>query len=146
MTTPFPWAMRMREQDGQTTLVGDKEQWEQFTATRPRVTAKEALFPELEGAAVFTRPCLARATLALEMRRQGVLTVAETDDNYFAPDRQNIVSRWNAAGRAGLRPAREGDGVDGAERVLDRLAARPLPARVPAALPRQGAAGAVRRP
>jgi hypothetical protein len=102
MTTPFPWAMRMREAGGAVTLVGDGEQWAAFTAGRPRVEEAEAVFPELEGAAVFTRPCLARATLALMLRKQGRLTVAETDDNYFAPDRQNIVSRHNAAGEKGF--------------------------------------------
>jgi hypothetical protein len=102
MTTPFPWAMRLRDPGGAVTLVGDKEQWNLYTAGRPQVMEAEALFPELEGAAVFTRPCLARATLALMIRRQGTLTVAETDDNYFAPDRQNIVSRFNAAGEKGF--------------------------------------------
>jgi glycosyltransferase involved in cell wall biosynthesis len=102
MASPFPWAMRMRETNGRETLIGDGEQWAAFTATRPKVRTAEALFPDLEGAAVFTRPCLARATLALMMRQQGTLTVAETDDNYFAPDRQNIVQRTNALGEKGF--------------------------------------------
>ena len=113
---------------------------------RPRVTAKEALFPELEGAAVFTRPCLARATLALEMRQPGRADRRRDRRQLLRPRPAEHRLALERRRRAGLRPAREGDGVDGAERVLDRLAARPLPQGVPAALPRQGAAGAVRRP
>jgi hypothetical protein len=83
---------------GETALVGDGEQWRLFSAGRPRLTRLELRFPELEGAALFVRPCLARATLAKVMRAQGTLTIAETDDNYFAPKRQNLVLRAQAEG------------------------------------------------
>ena len=96
--TPFPWAVLASTDQGETTLVGDTEQWQAFTATRPRLARMRIRFPELEGAAVFIRPCLARATLAKAMRRQGILTIGETDDNYFAPNRQNLVLRERGVG------------------------------------------------
>jgi glycosyltransferase involved in cell wall biosynthesis len=52
-----------------------------------------AVYPDHEGAAVFTRPDQARATHALAMKTQGARVVAETDDNYFAPRNQNIAMR-----------------------------------------------------
>jgi hypothetical protein len=96
--TPFPWAVLATTDKGETALVGDGEQWRLFSAGRPRLTRLELRFPELEGAALFVRPCLARATLAKVMRAQGTLTIAETDDNYFAPKRQNLVLRAQAEG------------------------------------------------
>jgi hypothetical protein len=52
-----------------------------------------AVYPDHEGAAVFTRPDQARATHAFAMKTQGARVVAETDDNYFAPRNQNIAMR-----------------------------------------------------
>ena len=55
-----------------------------------------AVYPEHEGAAVWMRPDLARATHAKAMRElHGVFTVAETDDNYVAPMHQNVYMRSN---------------------------------------------------
>lgn len=53
-------------------------------------------YPEHEGAAVWIRPDLARATHAKAMRQlHGVFTVAETDDNYLSPKHHNIHMREN---------------------------------------------------
>lgn len=56
-------------------------------------------YPEHEGAAVWIRPDLARATHAKAMRDlHGVRTVAETDDNYLADRKHNIYMRENGFG------------------------------------------------
>lgn len=53
-------------------------------------------YPNHEGAAVWIRPDLARATHAKAMRElHDVFTVAETDDNYLAPPEQNVYMRAN---------------------------------------------------
>ena len=53
-------------------------------------------YPNHQGAAVWVRPDLARATHAKAMRDlHGVFTVAETDDNYLAPAQHNIYMRSN---------------------------------------------------
>ena len=53
-------------------------------------------YPEHEGAAVWIRPDLARATHAKAMRQlYDVFTIAETDDNYLSPKHHNIHMREN---------------------------------------------------
>lgn len=53
-------------------------------------------YPGHEGAAVWVRPDLVRATHAKAMRElHGVFTIAETDDNYVAPMHQNVYMRSN---------------------------------------------------
>lgn len=53
-------------------------------------------YPNHQGAAVWIRPDLARATHAKAMRElHGVFTVAETDDNYLAPSQHNVYMRAN---------------------------------------------------
>ena len=53
-------------------------------------------YPNHQGAAVWTRPDLARATHAKAMRElHGVRTIAETDDNYLADRKHNIHMREN---------------------------------------------------
>lgn len=44
---------------------------------------------------MFARPDIARAVIANAMRSQGIRTIAETDDNYFAPPRHNLFARTN---------------------------------------------------
>lgn len=70
-------------------------------------TEDGALYPDHEGAAIFTRPDQARAVHALEMRRQGVRVIAEVDDNYFAPYNQNYFLRalWDEEARKRHRGA-----------------------------------------
>ena len=55
-------------------------------------------YPDHEGAAVWLRPCLVRATHAKAMREiHGIRTVAELDDNYLGNPRHNVslrVSGW----------------------------------------------------
>ncbi len=61
-------------------------------------------FPEHQGAAVWTRPDLARATLAKAMREKlGIRTLAECDDNYLSKPSQNVFMRannWSKTDRA----------------------------------------------
>jgi len=53
-------------------------------------------YPDHEGAAVWTRPDLARATHARAMREQlGIRTVAEVDDNYVGDPRLNVFMHSN---------------------------------------------------
>jgi glycosyltransferase involved in cell wall biosynthesis len=102
-STAFPWSLELRSADGgATTRFTDSAAFDRFIASRPRINRTGWEFPAVQGAAVFTRPCLARATLAKAMRRQGTVTVGETDDNYFAPNRQNIVLRETGYGEKGF--------------------------------------------
>lgn len=56
-------------------------------------------YPDHEGAAVWIRPDLARASHAKAMRQlHGVRTIAETDDNYLADNKFNIYMRENGFG------------------------------------------------
>jgi hypothetical protein len=100
--TPFPWHFEARTEQGKTERIESRAQWHAFAARRPRLVFLGWEFPALEGTAVFTRPCLARATIAKAMRKGGTLTIGETDDNYFAPNRQNIVLRESGYGEAGF--------------------------------------------
>ncbi len=53
-------------------------------------------FPEHQGAAVFVRPAIYGASLALTMKQQGIRTVAETDDLYFSKPNQNFFMRQSS--------------------------------------------------
>jgi hypothetical protein len=55
-------------------------------------------YPDHEGAAVWTRPDIPRAVHAKMMRRLGIRTIAETDDNYLADRKHNIYMRENGFG------------------------------------------------
>lgn len=60
------------------------------------VTEDGADYPQHEGAAVWTRPDLARATHAKAMRElHGIRTVAEVDDNYLSDPKLNYFMRVN---------------------------------------------------
>lgn len=88
----MPWRL-LAESDGETHIIDSEEGWKKFNA-RPRELGElTAQFPSQHGPAVFTRPCLARATLGKAMRLEGIRTIAETDDNYFAPPRHNLFAR-----------------------------------------------------
>lgn len=96
--TGMPWQMVAREAEGRTVTIGSKGSWERFNSRPRALTSLQARFPHHEGAAVFIRPCLARATLAKAMRLDGIRTIAETDDNYFAHNRYNVFARTNQTG------------------------------------------------
>lgn len=55
----------------------------------------ELEFPEHQGVAIWTRPDLARATLAKGMREKlEIRTLAELDDNYASDPRFNVFMQW----------------------------------------------------
>ena len=69
------------------------------SAFRWELTADDdALYPDHEGAAVWTRPDLARAVHIKAMRRNGIRTVTEVDDNYLCNPRHNLYLRANGWG------------------------------------------------
>lgn len=55
-------------------------------------------YPDHEGTAVWIRPDIPRAVHAKAMRRLGIRTIAETDDNYLADRKHNIYMRENGFG------------------------------------------------
>lgn len=89
----FPWTLTATRTDGTETELGSEEEWRAFTEENDRIIGLRAEFPGLEGAAVFARPDIPRAVMAKSMRRDGVRTVAEADDNYFCSTSQNIFLR-----------------------------------------------------
>lgn len=58
------------------------------------LTEEGAEYPDHEGTAVFTRPDKPRAVHAQAMRAQGVLTVAEVDDNYLSDRSLSLAMRY----------------------------------------------------
>ncbi len=69
----------------------DKFSWQQ----RPDETFH---YPNHEGTAVWTRPCLLRGLHALGMQENGFRTVAEVDDNYLSKPHLNLFMRVNKYG------------------------------------------------
>ena len=67
---------------------------------RWQLTEDGAEYPDLEGTAVFTRPCDYRTVHAIAMRdNYGCRIVAELDDNYVAPGKFNLAIRdWDDPG------------------------------------------------
>jgi hypothetical protein len=94
-STPLPWRIEVTTAEGQELTFSTMKAWKQFCASRPIVDrgSARAVFPTIEGAVVWQRPDMPRAALALAMQDQGVRTIAETDDNYFANPNQNIYLR-----------------------------------------------------
>lgn len=90
----MPWRFLIGE-DGKQRVIDSRASWESFNAVPRTLTSLVAQFPEQDGPAVFTRPCIARATLGKAMRLEGIRTIAETDDNYFADPRYNLFARTN---------------------------------------------------
>jgi len=64
-----------------------------FSPFRWKPTRQGASYPDHEGVAVWTRPCQARGTHALEMQRQGYRTLAEMDDNFMSKPHLNVFMR-----------------------------------------------------
>lgn len=89
----------MREKEGKKALQNPSEKgkfpWEE--------TDEGSIYPEHQGTAVWTRPCMTRALHACSMSAQGIRTVAEVDDNYLSDPSQNIFMRMNGYGPAGRR-------------------------------------------
>lgn len=98
MRSEFPWSIHMRTPEGEVLSATSKTGWRRLAKAKQRYTAMWSEFPAVEGTAVWTRPDIPRATLAYAMRDQGIRTVAEADDNYFAPVKQNLFLRHNGGG------------------------------------------------
>jgi hypothetical protein len=81
--TGIPWLIRFLTEEG-FRVADTKASYLELCKGHQKWSDLEVVFPEHQGAAVWTRPCGARGILAQAMREQGILTVAETDDNYFA--------------------------------------------------------------
>ena len=96
--TGLPWQAEFTTLTGETVIARTKGAWQKLAKGRLIFADMDIVFPEHEGAAVFTRPCLARATLARYMRGQGVRTIAESDDNYFSPSHWNLFLRRQGHG------------------------------------------------
>jgi hypothetical protein len=94
-STPLPWRIEAATIDGQRHTFPTMKAWKQFTASRPSIvlTSMRSVFPTVEGTVVWQRPDMARAALSLAMQDQGIRTVGETDDNYFATPNQNPFLR-----------------------------------------------------
>lgn len=89
----LPWRY-LAEYRKRTYILDSRPAWEKFTKTRKKKVALTHQFLDLGGEpVVFTRPDIARAVLGNAMRAHGVRTIAEADDNYFAPPRYNLFAR-----------------------------------------------------
>lgn len=91
--TAFPWGIRVTKDDGTEAVIHTPIGWKRFTNKAPAIQGMSAFFPQHEGAAIFTRPTLSQAILAKAMRSQGIRTIAESDDNYFADKNMNLFMR-----------------------------------------------------
>lgn len=97
--TNLPWFAEFDTPQGVLTA-STKKAWQDLCRGHLKFTSMRVVFPEHEGIAVWTRPCGRRAVLALEMARQGIVTVAETDDNYFSDKKFMLRQRqvgWDDA-------------------------------------------------
>jgi hypothetical protein len=92
LSTGIPWRAEFKTAQGVLTA-STKKAWQDLARGRLVYSDLEVVFPKHEGAAVFARPCGRRAILAQFMRRQEILTVAETDDNYMADKWWNLHQR-----------------------------------------------------
>lgn len=90
--TGIPWQAEFHTPDG-VKVARTKKDWRLLARGGLVFTRLDVVFPDHEGAAVFTRPMLSQATLARYMRDRGIRTLAESDDNYFAPVRWNLFLR-----------------------------------------------------
>ncbi len=94
--TEFPWRMAVTETTGTKAVFDTAEGWQAYAegGGHLKVATSMAEFPSLHGEpVVFARPSRAQEALAKALRMQGVRTLAETDDNYFANPNLNIFSR-----------------------------------------------------
>lgn len=91
--TGLPWHAEFTTPDGNTYVAETKKAWNELSRGRLAYTDVRVAFPEHEGAAVWTRPDGRRALLASFMRNEGIVTIAETDDNYMADKWWNLHQR-----------------------------------------------------
>lgn len=99
-STPFRWHLHLDTEDGRL-VCKSREEWERLCTDRTRFTNIQATYPDVEGTAIWTRPCLVRATSARQMQEHGVRTISEVDDNYIANPRFSIALRlqgWDEEG------------------------------------------------
>lgn len=94
-STPLPWRLELETDDGTPHTFSTMKAWKLFCKSRPRYDAStvRSVFPSVEGTVVWQRPDLARVALSFAMQDEGIRTVAETDDNYFADSSQNLFLR-----------------------------------------------------
>lgn len=95
--TGLPWSMVLTGEDGGKVQIDTKHRYEQVSSGHIRYVAADAVFPQHEGVAVFTRPDVDRAALGLTMHQQGIRTVAEADDNYLVDAHLNLFLRQQGA-------------------------------------------------
>lgn len=88
--TVFPWTATFRLASGEMVEVKTLADWNDVGRRGVVATESWSSYPTVEGTVVWTRPDLMRATHAKAMRKNGVRTLAEVDDNYFCPPSQNI--------------------------------------------------------
>lgn len=80
----LPWEFRIEHLDGRGSRIRTARGWKRFNSEKRLLRSLRAEFPLHEGTAVFVRPSVPAAILAASMRNQGIRTIAENDDNYFA--------------------------------------------------------------
>lgn len=71
-------------------------------AFRWELTDEGASYPDVEGTAVWTRPCMVRAHHGVAMSLNGNRVICEVDDNYLSPKQFNIFMQrhnYNEASR-----------------------------------------------
>lgn len=100
--TVFPWTATFLLASGEVVEIKNLDDWNDVTKRGVVVSESWSSYPAVEGAAVWTRPDLMRATHAKSMQKNGTRTLAEVDDNYFCPPNQNIFlkgTKFSEAGR-----------------------------------------------
>jgi len=91
-----PWTMLLTMTDGTTEVIDSAKRFKELAGQHRTYTDAQAVFPQHEGTAVWVRPNINQAALALSMKQQGIRTVAETDDLYFSNPTQNFFMREQA--------------------------------------------------
>lgn len=91
--TPIPWSVELMDPAGKIHQVNTARRWKVLCNRSQQWVSMNAVFPEHEGVAVFTRPNPAQSILAKAMRINGTLTISESDDNYFSKPSQNLFLR-----------------------------------------------------
>lgn len=109
------WGINLTLEDGTVFTADSPEAWYAATHSGFMVRESDAFFPNHEGAAVWIRPDMVRATLARSMQKHGVRTVYEVDDNYTSAAKHNIfmlANGWNEKGALDhLRAMSTGDAI-----------------------------------
>ncbi len=93
--TLFPWRFRGTMADGTKKVIRTRKAFDKLAKERAGFIELKAEFIGHQGAAVWIRPDIPRAAIGLAMQSQGIRTIAETDDNYFADTNMNLFLRAN---------------------------------------------------